>query len=133
MRQRRNPAGALTGLLVAVTALAGCTQEAVCAPIGVTHVLTVHADGDLPARATMELGCESEGGCWAADPPDWQDDLTVRVVGVTEQNRPRAVSVRVVDAEGTMLSEHEVSVPWDSEPMGCGTRWTAEITVDPPA
>lgn len=121
--------GALCALFVAATALAGCAQNTACAPIGVSHVLTVRASGDLPAGATLELGCETEGGCWAADPPDWEDDPTVRVVGVTE-HRPRDVAVHVVDPEGVVLAEHEARVPWASEPMGCGTRWSAEITVD---
>ena len=125
--------GALCALLVVSTALAGCARDSVCAPIGVAHVITVRASGDLPAGATMELDCESEGGCWAADPPDWEDDPTVRVVGVAEQERPRAVTVRVVDAAGTVLSEHKVGIPWDSEPVGCGAQWTAEVTVDPAA
>jgi hypothetical protein len=131
VRRRRGATATCGALLVAATALAGCARDAACAPVGVTHSITVRADGGLPAGATMELGCESEGGCWAEDPPDWENDPTVRVVGVTEQHRPRTVSVRVVDSEGAVLEEHEPRVPWQSEPMGCGTRWSAEITIDP--
>ena len=121
---------ALGGLLVVVTGLAGFARDTVCAPVGVLHGITVRADGDLPRGATMELDCETQGGCWANDPPDWEDDPTVRVVGVSSENRPPEVTVRVVDADGTVLSEHEVTVPWESEPMGCGTSWRAEITIE---
>lgn len=133
MTTRRRATTGLPALLVAATGLAGCAGPAACAPVAVSHVVTVRAASPLPSGATMQLGCETEGGCWAVDPRDERDDPTVRYVGVAAEHRPRDVVVRVVRADGTVLSAHEARLPWVGEPMGCGTRWTAETTIEPGA
>jgi len=133
MTPRRRATAVHAAVLVAATALAGCAGTTACAPVGIGHVVTVRTASPLPSGATMQLGCETEGGCWAVDPRDEEDDPTVRHVGVAAEHRPRDVVVRVVGPDGIVLSEHEATLPWVSEPMGCGTRWTAETTIEPGA
>lgn len=135
MRRRRAGIVAVAGL-VTVMGLTGCVPFA-CPAIGWTNALTVQLDGNASAVNQVQL-C-TEAGCAPAEDESVTGPLGL--VAVEAQNGdawtfavdglPDTFTVRTLAADGTVLSDTEVTPEWDriGGSEQCGGPSEATITV----
>ena len=136
MRRRRAGIVAVAGL-VTVIGLTGCVPFA-CPAIGWSNTLTVQLDGDTTAVDQVQL-CTEEG-CAPASDADPSGSLGWITVEDTDgeswtfslgMSRLEQVTVRTLAADGTVLSDTDVTPEWvrvgGSEQ--CGGPGEATVTV----
>ena len=123
-------------VLVTVMGLTGCVSFA-CPAIGWTNALTVQLDGDTSAVDQVQL-CTDDGCAPVGD-----EDITGPLGLVTAEKKtddawtfavdglPDTFTVRTLAADGTMLSDTEVTPEWDriGGSEQCGGPSEATITV----
>jgi plasmid stability protein len=139
MSERRRAGLVAVAGLVAAMWLTGCAPSA-CPAIGWSNTLTVQLDGDASAVDQVQL-C-TDDGCAPAeefDPSGPLGQVTVEgsdgdswtfSLGMT---RPEQLTVRALAADGTVLSDTQVSPEWvrvgGSEQ--CGGPGKATVAVQP--
>ena len=124
---------------IALVALTGCGPAPVACPaIGWGHTLTVEVTGQTSSVRSVQL-C-TEDGC--APGPDVNSSSPLSLIRVAERSGERwmfatdvflleEVTVRVLDADGSVVSESSVSPDWKrvGGSEQCGGPSTALVTV----
>ncbi|PJJ72064.1 hypothetical protein CLV46_1626 [Diaminobutyricimonas aerilata] len=103
--------GVVLAALIAVC-LAGCSQPAVCTPVGWLNTVDVATPDSRVAEVVCVDGCETPQSARSIL-RGWQVQ-----VGIGE---PESIVVAVLDEAGTELDRHEVDVVWQHVDHGpCG-------------
>ena len=128
----RRVAQPVVGVLVLVTAVAGCARSGGCPDNDPASILTVTITGDLGPEPTIGLECEGRS-CSSGGETVIEDGVTSRLFDFYVEEPGRA-TVTVESPDGTVLFERTTGIEWEevNSRSSCPTGSTAQISLEAP-
>ena len=121
----------VVGMVVLVTAVAGCARSVDCPDLDPASILTVAVKGDLGSGPTIGLGCEGRS-CSAVGETVTEDGVSSRSFDFSDE--PSRATVTVESPDGTVLFERMTGIEWEEvNPRSpCPTGSIAQISLEAP-